>query len=138
MIANSNTCSAAMTLVGFVLTYPQSPSTPAARSTINLSVSVFDIFGKSFAVAVSVANIVRHLCVKVDFLRDQSRAKHAVSGGVSDTNFGAWEEQTSTDNGASMMDLGNVDRGLFDMTEANGDLFDMALGVDFWGDLDTL
>jgi hypothetical protein len=127
-----------MTLVGLILTYPQGPSTPAARSAIDLSISVFDIFGKSFAVAVSAANIVRHLCIKVDFLREQSRAKQGVSSGMPDTNLGASEEQIFTGNSTTMMDLGNVNWGLFDMTEASGDLFDMALGVDFWGDLDTL
>ncbi|KAL4904013.1 hypothetical protein BDW74DRAFT_31512 [Aspergillus multicolor] len=59
---------AAMTLVGFVLAFPQSLSTAAARGTIDLSVSAFESFGNSFAVAANAANIMRDLSVKIDRL----------------------------------------------------------------------
>jgi hypothetical protein len=126
-----------MTLVGFVLTYPQGQLTPAARSAIDLSVSVFDIFGKQSAVTTSAANIVRHLCVKIDYLREQSRAKQE-AGMVLSQNFVQSDEQTVTDNGASMIDSRNAEWGFYDMNGGSNDLFDMALGIDFWGDLDTL
>ncbi|KAL3479577.1 fungal-specific transcription factor domain-containing protein [Aspergillus californicus] len=62
---------AAMTLVGFVLAFPGSPSTWAARTTIDLSVSVFEHFGNSFAVAVNAATIMRDLSGKIDLLTQQ-------------------------------------------------------------------
>ncbi len=70
---------AAMTLVGFVLAHPHSASTRAARSTIDLSVAVFEIFGNSFAVAAGAANIMSELCAKVDLLIEQSQGKEGVA-----------------------------------------------------------
>lgn len=63
---------AAMTLVGFLLAYPQSPHTQAARKSIDLSVAVFETYGSSFAVAVSAATIMRDLIAKVDLIIEQS------------------------------------------------------------------
>ncbi|KAH8647872.1 fungal-specific transcription factor domain-containing protein [Xylariales sp. PMI_506] len=58
--------SAAISLAGFLLAYPQSPIAADARSAIDLAVAVFDVFGRGFAVATSAATIVRDLCTKVD------------------------------------------------------------------------
>ncbi len=70
---------AAMTLVGFVLAHPQGASTRAARSTIDLSVAIFENFGNSFAVAAGAANIMSELCAKVDLLIEQSQGKEGVA-----------------------------------------------------------
>jgi hypothetical protein len=59
-----------MTLVGYVLAFPHSPSAAPAREAIDLSVSVFEHFGNSFAVATNAATIMRDLSRKVDRLRD--------------------------------------------------------------------
>ncbi|KAI1102907.1 fungal-specific transcription factor domain-containing protein [Jackrogersella minutella] len=56
----------AMTLVGFVLSYPHDELTPAVRDAINASIDVLGIFGNSFAVAASAAEVVRSLSVTVD------------------------------------------------------------------------
>lgn len=135
-----------MTLVGFVFTYPQSLSTPAARSAIDLSISVFDIFGNGFAVAAGAANIMRDLCVRIDFLIGQSQAKQVISSSqeAADemslaTNFGASDEHAFTHNGFSISDSVNGDLSFYDMTDIpNQDLFDSALAIDFWGDMETL
>ncbi|KAL2810532.1 fungal-specific transcription factor domain-containing protein [Aspergillus granulosus] len=58
-----------MTLVGYVLAFPHGSSTVAARVAIDLSVSVFEHFGNSFAVAANAATIMRDLSRKVDLLR---------------------------------------------------------------------
>ncbi|KAK9481546.1 fungal-specific transcription factor domain-containing protein [Lipomyces starkeyi] len=70
---------AAMTLVGFVLAYPQGASTQAARSAIDLSVAVFENFGNSFAVAASAASIMSDLSAKVDLFIVQSQGMHGVA-----------------------------------------------------------
>jgi hypothetical protein len=129
-----------MTLVGFVLAYPHHQWTPAARSAIDLSVLIFDIFGKCFGMAVSAAKIVRDLCPKVDFLGEQSRARQALSDTTSPAGFGDLDEQHFTDNKYSMADVNNsVDSGFYDTGGSNPDLFfDMALDVDFWADFDML
>ncbi|KAE9366572.1 hypothetical protein N431DRAFT_384435 [Stipitochalara longipes BDJ] len=124
---------AAMTLVGFILTYPQSISASSTRSALDLCISIFSVYGKNFSVANSAANIVRQLCMKLDFLSEQNRAA------TIDANFG----ETSTNNNSFVKDIEIADRnfdwGPYDMTADSGEnLFDMALDVDFWGDMDTL
>lgn len=58
----------AMTLVGFVLAYPNGHLTRAARDAINASVEALGMFGNSFAIATSAANLVRDLSVTVDHI----------------------------------------------------------------------
>ncbi|KAL4919169.1 fungal-specific transcription factor domain-containing protein [Aspergillus aurantiobrunneus] len=57
-----------LSMVGFMLAYPLHPSTPAARSAIDSAVTVFEVFGKHFAVAASAADVTRELIAKTDFL----------------------------------------------------------------------
>ncbi|KAL3484131.1 fungal-specific transcription factor domain-containing protein [Aspergillus germanicus] len=66
-----------MTLVGYVLAFPHSPSAAAAREAIDLSVSVFEHFGNSFTVATNAATIMRDLSRKVDRLRDNLKSGKA-------------------------------------------------------------
>lgn len=70
---------AAMTLVGFGLAHPHGALTLAVRSTIDLSITVFEIFGNSFAVAASAANIMSELSAKVDMLIEQNQGKEGVT-----------------------------------------------------------
>ncbi|KAI9687171.1 MAG: hypothetical protein M1822_002582 [Bathelium mastoideum] len=69
---------AAMTLVGFVLAYPQGASTRAARSAIDLSVAIFESIGDSFAVAANAANIMSELSATVDLLTDQGQRRQSL------------------------------------------------------------
>ncbi|RMJ19339.1 hypothetical protein CDV36_000962 [Fusarium kuroshium] len=57
---------AAMTLVGFVLAYPQAASTAEARKGIDTSLEVLDLYSASFAVASKAADVVRRLRSEVD------------------------------------------------------------------------
>ncbi|MCJ1348963.1 hypothetical protein MMC31_007196 [Peltigera leucophlebia] len=59
---------AALSLVGFILAYPLTPSSSTARNAINNAISVFERFGNNFAVALSAANVTRDLTAKADFL----------------------------------------------------------------------
>ncbi|KAF9894916.1 hypothetical protein FE257_004538 [Aspergillus nanangensis] len=67
---------AAMTLVGFLLAYPYPQSAAstqaAARTALDLAVTVFETYAQSFAVAASAAAIMRDLSGKVDLLGVQS------------------------------------------------------------------
>lgn len=125
---------AAMTLVGFVLAYPQGESTVAARGAISLSLAVFDIFGKNFAVSASAANIIRDLSTKIDFLAEQNRAKVDAARPVAGS--GTWTDDIFVSD-PSTMDFMD---GSFNFEGFKGvsDVFDMALAVDLWGDLDQL
>ncbi|KAL6365667.1 hypothetical protein LRP88_01668 [Fusarium phalaenopsidis] len=57
---------AAMTLVGFVLAYPQATSTAEARKGIEASLDVLDLYSASFVVAAKAADVVRRLREEVD------------------------------------------------------------------------
>ncbi|KAL2845516.1 fungal-specific transcription factor domain-containing protein [Aspergillus pseudoustus] len=71
-----------MTLVGYVLAFPQGSASAAARVAIDLSVSVFEYFGNSFAVAANAATIMRDLSGKVDRLRDNLKTSQASTQGA--------------------------------------------------------
>ncbi|KAI0165450.1 fungal-specific transcription factor domain-containing protein [Hypoxylon sp. FL1284] len=59
---------AVMSLIGFVIAYPQDASTPAAKSAIDLTADVFEIFGKSLASAASATAISRDLRAQAEML----------------------------------------------------------------------
>lgn len=87
---------AAMTLVGFMLAHPHGGSAKAARSTVNLSISVFEHFGNSFAVAAGAANIIGELCAKVDLLIKRSREKEGV--GLDETQLTTGYQEAGEEN----------------------------------------
>ena len=59
---------ATLSLIGFVLAYPLAGTSLSARKAINSAISVFEYFGKNFAMATSAANVTRDLAAKADFL----------------------------------------------------------------------
>jgi hypothetical protein len=125
---------AVMTLVGFVLAYPHCSSTATARSAIDLSITIFDIFGKSFPVAVNTAVVIRDLSAKIDFLTEQRRAEQneLATSTVSSTGNVSFEVESV------VMDTINDS---FDFDAFNAEqqgVYDMALAVDLWGDFGTL
>ncbi|EEA27172.1 conserved hypothetical protein [Talaromyces marneffei ATCC 18224] len=137
----------AMTLVGFVLAYPQSSMAIAARDAITLSVSVFDIFGNSFAVANSAAAIVRNLIMKIDFLAKRAWQRKSISDNHKQTADQCSISSITTQlqsgpymNNNSIMfqpSAGVLDFG--DMSlESMQDMFHMAFDIDQWSDLNGL
>jgi hypothetical protein len=138
--------SAALALAGFVLVYPRRPLAKAARSAIDLSLSVFDTFGANFDVAANAAKIMRDLCAKVDFLTAQSGGQHLVSSEsepAKNAVIGADALQLSEE---PLMGIGASMAALMDETSnyqefsygSNVELFDMAMDIDFWGNADML
>jgi hypothetical protein len=117
---------AAMTLIGFIMVFPNTPLTAEAHTTIELAISVFDNFGAKFSVAANAASIVRDLRIKVEFL-----ARHKVEDTESAQNL--QHNSTFSDIPVS---------GDFTMPESMNEfelnLFDMAVDIDFWSDFDTL
>ncbi|OKL63128.1 hypothetical protein UA08_01629 [Talaromyces atroroseus] len=137
----------AMTLVGFVLAYPQSPFTAASRSAIALSVSVFDIFGNSFAVAGSAANIVRNLITKIDFLAKRawhnqyvSNTKEASNQEMVPPSITELHAEPLMNNGSTVFHTGDAGTLEFnDLTmESMQDVLHMAFDIDQWSDLSGL
>jgi hypothetical protein len=139
---------AAMTLVGFVLAYPQSESALAARNAMDLAGAVFDIFGRNFTVAASAASILRDLSIRVDFLREQGREKQLVTG-ESETDGepaqhlclgpSAVDQFPFAQNSSELPDAVDSASNFVDLIAAPGqDVFDMALAIELWGDLEVL
>jgi hypothetical protein len=62
---------ATVSLIGFILAYPLSPLTPEARENVNNAITVFETFGKHFAVGASAANVTRNLVAKADYLTER-------------------------------------------------------------------
>ncbi|KAH6650752.1 fungal-specific transcription factor domain-containing protein [Chaetomium tenue] len=60
---------AAITMVGFLLAFPESQMAPQVRTALATAVEVFEAFGKHFAVGSSAANATRDLLSKIDLLR---------------------------------------------------------------------
>ncbi|KAI9042355.1 fungal specific transcription factor domain-containing protein [Aspergillus affinis] len=59
---------AALSMVGFALAYPFCPITSTVRDAIDIAIAVFEIMGKSFAVAASAVNVTRDVTAKADLL----------------------------------------------------------------------
>ncbi|KAL2676479.1 hypothetical protein Neosp_010237 [[Neocosmospora] mangrovei] len=124
----------AMTLVGFVVAYPQHALTPAARAAIKLAVSSLERFGTGFEAAAKAAIIVRTLSANLDSVMDGLAVPQN-----SEANMG----NLSTNNNTSVgvIPSSNAMVGANDInsnTTTDVDLFDMALGVDFWAGMDVL
>ncbi|ETS76615.1 hypothetical protein PFICI_12002 [Pestalotiopsis fici W106-1] len=138
--------SSAMTLIGFVLMYPHGPMVSVARAGIDHSIAVFDIFGASFSVAAEAARITRELCNKVDAIVAQRRPRHDTLPSSLDPIFPTSDADTNSicgnvviDHG--LMSLDAVDSAFSIQNNLDGlgpGLFDMALDIEFWADLDML
>lgn len=133
----------AVALVGFLLACPRSELAQQVRETVDLALVVIDIFGASFAAATSAAAILRDLRSKIDLLRKagdaaSTQAEWPLPAMDLDPATGFQDlfgQPMATDYDFQMSDSSFS----FDMNDGLGqNLFDMALAVDFWGELDTL
>lgn len=129
--------SIAMSLVGFVLAYPDWPSTPAAREAMDTAVAVFDMYGRQYPVALNAAAIMRELCVRIDHVNGQRLPRPTGQIG-----FGGGE---GPDSGPQILAGPALDASMSNMALADGgwdgtgqNLFDMALDVDFWDEMNAL
>lgn len=75
---------AILSLIGYILAYPLTPSTPSTRQAINKAIEVLETFGRSFAIAASAANVTRDLTAKADFLIHRFETYMATS--IADTS----------------------------------------------------
>ena len=64
---------ATLSMIGFILANPVTPSTASTRKAINSAIDVLENLGNNFAVAASAANVTRNLTAKADFLVDRFR-----------------------------------------------------------------
>jgi hypothetical protein len=130
----------AMTLIGFVMAYPDATLVVEARSAIDLTLSVFDNFGTNSTVARNAAKIVRDLCKKIDSLlkpnqlknETLSYAKTNVVECCSDLTYNFLVSQLSSS--SPMFKSINPEEEIH-VSELD---FNLAMDIDFWNDLNTL
>ncbi|KAH9890328.1 fungal-specific transcription factor domain-containing protein [Xylariomycetidae sp. FL2044] len=65
----------AMTMVGYVLAYPNRALTGSVREAVKISIAVLEMYGNSFAIGTSAANAVRGLNTTVDKIVAQSEVR---------------------------------------------------------------
>ncbi|CEI61863.1 hypothetical protein FVEN_g2919 [Fusarium venenatum] len=124
--------SAAMTLVGFVMANTQHVLASAARRSIQLAVSVLDMFAPSFDAAAKAAIIVRTLHTNIESVMTQFEAQI-------DHIAGTINENPLLDRAIPSQE--DIDEGVPNQFEGVGndlDLLDMTMNVDFWAELDML
>ncbi|RDW67515.1 hypothetical protein BP6252_08911 [Coleophoma cylindrospora] len=132
---------AAMTLVGFLLAYPNGLLFASVRNGLCVCIVVFDIFGKSLPVGASAASILRDLSMKLDFLSVQ-RQTYLPRTNIAD-EMPASEQPVNDCDLTKMADIDScftfADIGSQQAIDiASQSVFDSAIAVDLWGDLDLL
>jgi hypothetical protein len=129
-----------MTLIGFIVAYPNTSFVGEARSAIHLALLVFDNFGAKFTVARNAAKIVRELCKKIDPVVKHDRLKNKTLSYIktdlmecsSDLpqDFLAGQLYCSNPMFESIDPAEEIDVSEFD--------FNVAVDIDFWNDLNAL
>ncbi|KAI1827348.1 hypothetical protein F4861DRAFT_493831 [Xylaria intraflava] len=67
---------AALTLAGYLFAHPTSSNAASVRHAIDLSIVVFEDFGRSFGTSLGAAMVMRDLAIKIDFLSDLVRGNN--------------------------------------------------------------
>ena len=132
---------ATLSMIGFILAYPEDTATPAVRSAIDSAIVVFHLFGCNIAVAANAANVTRDLTSKADSLLNRSQSYLNTSyASFSDNNNHSQAysgpEGTSYDaNGTGI--FGSQDEESFTMDQnAVAGSIDMAFAIDSFDHID--
>ncbi|KAI0446337.1 hypothetical protein F4803DRAFT_568356 [Xylaria telfairii] len=67
---------AALTLAGYLFAYPTSSIAVHVRESIDMSIVVFEDFGRSFGTSLGAAAVMRDLAIKIDFLAELVRGSN--------------------------------------------------------------
>ncbi|KAH8880588.1 hypothetical protein GQ53DRAFT_703768 [Thozetella sp. PMI_491] len=125
---------AAMTIVGFLIAYPISPSSVAARRAADKSVEVFELLAASnMSVAASSADIVRDMLAKSDLVNNRFR-----TGFSGPTPEDAPDPTRPDEDGGSIVGLGMAPNLATRDVSDFSDFLDMALSVDSFNNFDHL
>ncbi|KAK7450714.1 hypothetical protein Landi51_05030 [Colletotrichum acutatum] len=127
----------AITLAGFILANPRHSAVVSARSAMDLALSVFSTFGQSFELAKNAETVVRMLCTKIDGLISASSQHYGQKEPAELSTLRIGQEVEVANDFASELTHTSTSPELltqfpeFDFTE-------MAVGVDFWANIDML
>ncbi|KAJ6134615.1 hypothetical protein N7523_000937 [Penicillium sp. IBT 18751x] len=131
---------ASMTIVGFVIANPHDKLVSEARRAVDMSIAIFDMFGKCFAVATSAARILRGLAPKIDFLLETFSASQSSIAAPTGMDGAPLENLKPAAVGSEWLDNLMSDAPAFDSSYVMPmqEIFQMAYSIEQWSDLDSL
>lgn len=68
---------ASLSLLGYILAYPDSDTTPVARRTVDIAIINLDRYRASFTLAANGAKVIRELCSKIDKIPNRTQSAMA-------------------------------------------------------------
>ncbi|KAI0877398.1 fungal-specific transcription factor domain-containing protein [Hypoxylon argillaceum] len=128
---------AALTLAGFLFAYPTSSMAGPVRESINLSIVVFEDFGRSFGTSLGAAAVMRDLAIKIDFLADLLRSNN-LPATMPPSAPGTQEPPTAAGPFATEAAIVPTATDIPFTQEPFAGSMDMAYSVDNCGDLEML
>jgi hypothetical protein len=121
---------ATITILGYLLAYPMSPSTYTARRATDQAISTFELIGRNnVAVSRSAASVTRDLVAKVDSLVDRFKT----GLGISSTSQ---SPGTSSDLTNDLPPTGSFSSIPVQYSNDSLDFMDMVLGVDYFNNFE--
>ncbi|KAI1813855.1 hypothetical protein GGS20DRAFT_551221 [Poronia punctata] len=126
---------AALTLAGYLFAYPTSDNAAIVREAIDLSIAVFEDFGRSFGTSLGAAMVMRDLGIKIDFLSDLVRSQTQPQP-QTQTQLPPIAQTPLIDQQVEVTPI--TDPVAFTHQDFLGDSMDMAYTVDNAGDVDAL
>ncbi|KAI0430001.1 fungal-specific transcription factor domain-containing protein [Xylaria sp. FL1042] len=130
---------ASLTLAGYLFACPTSEIAPSVRESIDLSMVVFEDFGRSFGTSLGAATVIRDLTIKIDFLADLMRGNNFQSAATlpSAPSLPSAQAPTADQFSAEAEVIPSTGDIPFTQDMFAGSM-DMAYSVDNSGDLDML
>ncbi|KAJ2988626.1 hypothetical protein NUW58_g3872 [Xylaria curta] len=123
---------AALTLAGYLFAYPSSSIAAPVRESIDLSIVVFEDFGRSFGTSLGAAAVMRDLAIKIDFLAELMRSSNSPAATLPSAQEPTSDEFTAE---AEIVPFTNDIPFTQDLFSGS---MDMAYSVDNSGDLEML
>jgi hypothetical protein len=127
---------AALTLAGYLFAYTNSHIAASVRESIDLSIVVFEDFGRSFGTSLGAAMVMRDLAIKIDFLADLTRTNNLQAQAT--TILPSAQPVPVTDQFATETEIVPLANDIPFTQDLLADSMDMAYSVDNSGDLETL
>ncbi|GAW23485.1 hypothetical protein ANO14919_130440 [Xylariales sp. No.14919] len=124
----------ALMLAGYLFACPTSDIAPSVREAIDLSIAVFEDFGRSFGTSLGAATLMRDLAIKIDFLAELMRGSNPQTATLPSVPEPATEQFAT---GAEVVPSANDIPFTQDLFAGSMDM-KMAYSVDNSGDLDML
>ncbi|KAI0509684.1 fungal-specific transcription factor domain-containing protein [Xylaria bambusicola] len=128
---------AALTLAGYLFACPTSEIAPTVRESIDLSIVVFEDFGRSFGTSLGAATVMRDLAIKIDFLAEILRGSNSTATLPTEPAAQSAQEP-ATDRYSTTTDVMPSTNNIPFSQDLFSGSMNMAFSVDNSGDLDML